>query len=106
MSSTLYYGEIVAIISTRLCRNNNHFERIMHIMDTANDNADDTISTVCADAGMVFDKIEDISGEHFIDWHRALDIYSGKILDHFLSGHKPNTIDLLSMAVTSIQTAL
>lgn len=104
MSKNLYYyGEIVAKISGVLHQNPDHIERINQFMNKTNYNGD-TLLTLCAEAARVFDKIEDLSGEHFIDWHRATDNYAFKILDHLLMGKTLNTVDMISLSTRSIES--
>ena len=102
MSNTLYYGEIVAKISGVLHQNPDHILRINKFMSNENYNGA-TLHTLCADAAKVFDKIEDLSGEHFIDWHSASDHYASEILDHLLTGKILNTVDMISMTTNSIE---
>lgn len=103
--NTLYYGEIVAKISGHLHMNPNNIRRIDVAMKKQKDHQD-TIYTLCADAARIFDRLEDLSSDHFIDWHKASDIYAEKILDHLLCGNKPHIINLISIAVNSIEASL
>jgi hypothetical protein len=102
MSNSLYYGEIVAKISGVLHQNPDHIMRINKFMSNDNYNGA-TLLTLCADAAKVFDKIEDLSQEHFIDWHNAVENYSLEILDYLLSGQKLNIIDITSLTTRSIK---
>lgn len=102
MRNTLYYGEIVAKISARLHQNPDHIIRIRHVVGEEHD-PDNTIWELCATAGSVFDQIEDLTGEHFIDWHRAIDRYAQEVLDFLLMGRKPNAIDMVSMTARSLE---
>ena len=101
MRNTLYYGEIAAKISAHLYQNPDHIIRIDESMKR--EQHSDTIWTICADAARVFDTIEDLSGEHFVDWHRALDYYAKEVMEALLRGHKPYIVDMVSMASHSIQ---
>lgn len=105
MTNSLYYGEIVAKISCHLYQNPEHKAQISQVINTEND-TDNTIWTLCADAAKVFDAIEDLSGEHFIDWNDALDHYADQVLEHLLDGRAPNIIDLISIASASVQQAV
>ncbi len=104
MNNTLYYGEIAAKISGKLHQNPDHLPRITYTINQVENNTD-SIWTLCADAAKVFDKIEDLSGEHYIDWHNALENYSVFMLDYLLSGRKPNVVDMISMTTLSIESA-
>ncbi|MFY0689063.1 MAG: hypothetical protein JXQ90_17970 [Cyclobacteriaceae bacterium] len=104
MSNTLYYGEMVAKISALLHRNPDHLKRIDHVM-CEDQSTQDTIWTICADAGKVFDTIEDLSGEHFIDWHTALEHYAQEVQDFILLGKRPQVRDMISMAARSIENS-
>lgn len=102
MNDTLYYGEIVARIAGQIHQNPEHLLRINYTLSQDNGHGD-TIWTLCADAGRVFDKIEDLSGEHHINWYKALDIYAGELLDYLLGGSKPHIIDMVSLVVRSLE---
>ncbi len=102
MHNTLYYGEIVAKISARLHQNPDHMVRITNMMSKEK-NSNDSIWTLCADAAKVFDSIEDLSGEHFIDWHKAIDHYAQEVLDSLLIGGKLDIVDMVSMVARSIE---
>jgi len=105
MSNSLYYGEIVAKISYHLYQNPDHKANISHLMSKESD-TEDSIWTLCADAARVFDAIEDLSDEHFIDWHAALDHFADEILNHLLLEKVPHIIDLVSMACRSIENTM
>lgn len=102
MQNTLYYGEMVAKISARLHQNPDHIARINRMINKEK-NINDSIWTVCADAAKVFDSIEDLSGEHFIDWHKAIDRYAQEVLDFLLIGRKLHVVDMVSMVARSIE---
>ena len=104
MNNTLYYGEIVAKISSKLHQNPAHVKRIENVMSNQQEHQD-TIYTLCADAARVFDKIENLSSDHYIDWHKASDIYAQNMLNYLLSGKKPNVIDMVSMTTRSIENS-
>ena len=106
MSNSLYYGEIAAKISAHLYQNPDQIMEIDLILSQEDDKNDQTLWTICADAARVFDTIENLSEEHFIDWHEALDNYADGLLDHLLQGETPNIIDMVSMASESIQNTL
>jgi len=101
MSNNLYYGEIAAKISAHLYQNPQHISQINDCIESFSES--DTIWTLCADAARVFDTIEELSEERFVDWHEALEDYSAEILDFILDGQKPNLIDMVSLASQSIQ---
>lgn len=99
-NNTLYYGEIVARIAGRL-----------YSLNHANDNPipsqkdismEDMICDVSADAGRIFDSLEDLSGEHFIDWKKALEHYSDALRSFILNGRKPMMADMISMAAKAM----
>ena len=102
MTGTLYYGEIVACIAGQLHQNPEHMLRINYTLSQDNEPGD-TIWTLCADAGRVFDRIEDLSGEMYINWHEALDIYAGELLDCLLGGRRPHIIDMVTLTARSIE---
>lgn len=103
MSNSLYYGEIAAKISAHLYQNPDQIMEIDLVINQGDENSDQTLWTICAEAARVFDSIEDISEEHFIDWHKALNYYADELLDHLLQGETPNIIDMISMASESVQ---
>lgn len=103
-NSTLFYGEMVAKISAHLNQNSAHRNRINYVLEQ-NTRDSDTIWSFCSDAARVFDSLEDLSWGMAVDWHKALDEYSEKVLSHILSGQKPDFIDMLSMASLSLENA-
>jgi hypothetical protein len=104
MNSTLYYGEMVARISGFLHHDPITLSRLENKLRMSGEMPDkNNLWTICADAAQVFDKIEDLSGEHYIDWHKALDIYSDKLRDVLLNGTAPSMADLIALASSSIQ---
>lgn len=102
MSNSLYYGEIAAKISAHLYQNPEQIMQLDLLMNSEAENDGDSIWTVCADAARVFDTLEDLSGEHYVDWHKALNSYADELLEHLLSGDLPTIIDMISMASLSI----
>jgi len=103
-NNTLYYGEIVARIAGRLYSIDEH----------ANDNnlpfrqdisMEDMICDISADAGRIFDCLEDLSGEHFIDWRKALEYYSDALRSFILAGRMPCMADMISMAAKSMDVS-
>lgn len=105
MSNSHYYGEIAAKISAHLFQNPDLIMELDLVMNRDQESEGTTLWTISADAARVFDTIEDLSGEHFIDWHRALEFYAEKLLDHLLTGETPHTVDMISMASLSLQDA-
>ena len=104
MNNTLYYGEMVARISGFIHHDPITLSRLENKLRMSGEMPDkNTLWTICADAAQVFDKIEDLSGEHYIDWHKALDIYSDKLRDILLNGTAPSMADLIALASSSIQ---
>jgi len=104
MNSTLYYGEMVARISGFIHHDPITLSRLENKLRMSGEMPDkNNLWTICADAAQVFDKIEDLSGEHYIDWHKALDIYSDKLRDVLLNGTAPSMADLIVLASSSIQ---
>lgn len=104
MNNTLYYGEIAALISAKIHQNPNHILRVKHTLSTAKKS--DTLWAFCADAANVFDKIDDLSGDCFINSHHALDHYPHQILDVLLSGTIPSVVDMVSISANSIKNTL
>lgn len=104
MNNTLYYGEIAALIAGKFHQNPDHLIRISNIIGQTN--KIDSIWTLCADAASVFDKIEDLSDDYFINSHRAVEAYSQEIIDFLLLGKKPNVIDMVSIAARSIKNTI
>jgi hypothetical protein len=98
----MFYGEIAAKISAIIHANPDHVERISRLIGDTH-NSDESICSICAEAARVFDQIEDLSGEHFIDWHIATDKYAQEVLDSLLMGRKPFIVDMVSMAARSIE---
>ncbi|KOF04159.1 hypothetical protein OB69_04045 [Roseivirga seohaensis subsp. aquiponti] len=99
--NTLYYGQIVARIAGRLYSINHHSNDNSWLNDHGM-SMEDVICDVCADAGRVFDCLEDLSGEHFIDWSQALDHYSRTLLKSMTDGRIPCMADMISMAANSM----
>ena len=104
MNNTLYYGEIAALIAGKFHQNPDHLIRIINTIGRTNKS--ESIWALCADAANVFDKIEDLSDDYFINSHRAVEIYSQEIIDFLLSGKKPNIIDMVSIAAHSIKNTV
>ncbi|MEO9804787.1 MAG: hypothetical protein ABJF04_16140 [Reichenbachiella sp.] len=104
MSKSLYYGEIVAKISYHLYQNPEHKTQISQVMGRESED-EDKVHTLCADAARVFDTLEDLAGEHFIDWSKALDCFADEILDHLLNGKIPQIMDLIFIASGCIHEA-
>ena len=102
MSKNLYYGEIVSEITAKLYADPDHRNQIELTM-SANNVENETISTLCADCARVFDTIEELASDHFIDWYDACNTYAGKILSSLLEGRKPTLIDMVVMAGQSIR---
>ena len=98
----MYYGEIAAKISAIIHANHDHVERISRLIGNEH-GQEDTIWSICAEAARVFDQIEDLSGEHFIDWHIATDKFAQEVLDCLLMGRRPFIVDMVSMAARSIE---
>ncbi|MDO5970317.1 hypothetical protein Q4Q35_10920 [Flavivirga aquimarina] len=103
MPNNLYYGEIAAYISGKLVENPDHKTRINHVI--AMQPEKETIPIISAEAARVFDRLEDLSSDYFIDWHKAVSVYSEQILDCLLSGKMPTLIDMVSMTASSIQNS-
>lgn len=95
----LYYGEIAARISCQLyglCSTN------LKLQCGPDETMEDTICSISADAARVFDSLEDLSGEHYIDWNKALNQYSKSIREYLLMGNVPTMADLILMAANSL----
>jgi len=102
MSNTkLYYGEIVARISGKLYSAINITDSNIFLKENDLTN-EDMICSISADAGRVFDCLEDLSGEHFVNWNHALDNYIKVLHGAISDGRTPNMADMMSMATTSI----
>ena len=96
---TLYYGEIAARISCQLvsiCSTN------LRLQNDAEESIEDTICSISANAARVFDSLEDLSGEHYIDWNKALDSFALTIREHLLQGEVPTMADMILMAAKSL----
>ena len=102
MRNSLYYGEIAARISAYLYQNPHHILQIDRTISRDHD-TEETLWTISANAARVFDILEDTADDQGIDWLKALDQYSEEVLDYLLLDSKPKTIDLISMAVRSIE---
>ncbi len=100
-NNTLYYGEIVARIAVKLqpIINHSNDNNPLHQSDTS---IEDIICDISADAGRVFDTFEDLSGEHFIDWQKALNYYANSLRSVLLDERIPSMADLISMAAKSM----
>ena len=102
-----YYGyEIAAKIATRLSKDPEQVALIKQVIKDEHENNADILTAVSADATRVFDTIEDLSGEQFVDWQKALELYANEILNHLLKGWKPSIIELISMAARSIECTI
>ena len=66
---------------------------------------EDKVHTLCADAARVFDALEDLAADHFIDWNETLDVFADKVLDYLLAGKVPQIIDLIYIASNCIHEA-
>ena len=66
---------------------------------------EDKVHTLCADAANVFDSLEDLAVDHFIDWNETLDVFADKVLDYLLAGKVPQIIDLIYIASNCIHEA-
>lgn len=105
MSNNLYYGEIAAKISAHLYQQPELINELELLMGQELEDDGSSVWTICADAARIFDSLEDLSGDHYIDWQRALDHYADELLDHILMGQIPHMVDMVSMASRSIQHA-
>ncbi len=103
MSNSLYYGELSAKIALGLGQSPDQIAQINNAINNEENIRGTAIYRICADAARVFDAIEDLSGELFVDWHKAVDLYADELLDHLTKGEIPHIIDLVSMASASIQ---
>lgn len=99
--NSYYYGEIAAKISGHLFSNPDHITQLEKIMkDTSND--DESLWSLCADAARVFDTLENLAGDFFLDWPAALEHYAEGLLNLLLIGQKPNMLDMIYMANRSL----
>ena len=94
-----YYGEIVAKISGQLFSIK---EDEIPKMSQRDATMEEIICGVSADAARVFDTFEDLSGEHFIDWHKALEDYAKSLRDFINTGTVPTMADLITLAAYSL----
>ena len=78
--------------------------RIKHTL--SKDNTKNNLIGFCADAAHVFDKVEDLSNDVFINSYHALENYSQEMLDVLLSGHIPSIVDMVSISANSIKQTL
>lgn len=69
MRSYLCYGEIVAKISEILSRNPDHIQRIARVLDRSSHPT--SLYTICAQAGQVFNLLQDELDELVLDWPKA-----------------------------------
>ncbi|MEQ9230484.1 MAG: hypothetical protein RIF46_07350 [Cyclobacteriaceae bacterium] len=97
---TLYYGEIVARIAGRLYSLNHANDN--HLPEYQDMSMEDMICEVSADAGRIFDSLEELSGDHFIDWRKALEHYSDALRSFILDGRMPSMADMISMAARAM----
>ena len=104
MHNTHFYGEVVAKISAYLHTNPAHKPRIEYAL-SQNCRETTSVLTLCADAGRVFNTIEDLSSDAVVDWSMALEGYSRAVLNFLLTGRKPDCLDMLFMASHSISEA-
>ncbi|WP_268123923.1 hypothetical protein [Roseivirga pacifica] len=104
MTNTMYFGELVAKISGYM-HHDPCIVKMLHqnLKNSQGNHAKDELWTICSDAAMVFDKIEDLSGEHFVDWHKALDTYIQKLLNFLLKGTIPAMTDFVALVSNSIE---
>lgn len=100
-SNTLYYGEIVAQISGHLFSNPQSIEVLEKLIEEDKSH-DHSIWTICADAARVFDTLEDLVDEHFLNWPAAVTHYADAILNLLLVGEKPSILDMMYLANRSI----
>jgi len=101
MRNHINYGEIVATISAKLNRNPDHIMQIMQTLDEHKSTC--YIWTICADAGEVFNAIDEIIEDLDINWHNALDQYADGIKECFLLGTVPTKLDMLNLATRSME---
>ncbi|MFY0601643.1 MAG: hypothetical protein JXR03_18360 [Cyclobacteriaceae bacterium] len=94
-----YYGEVVARISGVLHYNSSEDE----LSNIFNDG--DTVFTFSAEAARIFNTLEDLSGEMNVDWLKALERYSCKLLSALINKQKPNVVDMISMAACSMENS-
>ena len=106
MSNSYYGYEIAAKIAVHLSKDSEQVALIEHAIKDEHGDCSDIIASMSADATRVFDTIEDLSGELFVDWPKALDLYADEILKHLLKGWKPSIVELISMAARSIEKTL
>ena len=97
-----YYGEIVAKIAAKLFPCVKSKDQLSVSLNE-NDNLEDALCGLCADAGRIWDSFEDLSGEHFIDWKTALDEFSNRLSTFIVQGRVPSMADMMSMAVNSME---
>lgn len=97
----LYYGEIVARISGQLFNITDLQVPQISLRDTT---MEEMICSVSADAARVFDTFEDLSGEHYIDWHKALENYAISLRKFIYTGSVPTMGDLITIAAASLDT--
>lgn len=97
--TTHYYGEIVARISGQLF--------LLRAEDFQNlgkkdETLEDLICDISATAARVFDTIEDLSGEHFIDWQGALEDFAISLRHFVKDGKMPTMVDYISLTALSL----
>ncbi|GEM_PF-3535906 len=104
-NNTYYYGEIVARIAGKLYSLTNDHVNDNDVSQKRDISFEDMICDISADAGRVFDTLEDLSGEHFIDWPKALDYYSNSLRAFIKTDRRPNMVDMISMAAKSMDVS-
>lgn len=97
MSQNIYYGTIVSKISGHFMQNCDHISMVV-----ANDN-EQVIWHTCTEASRVFYALENIIDDVDIDWELAVEEYADAVLNHLITGDKPQTPDFLLMASQTIQ---
>ena len=98
---THYYGEIVARIARGLYSIDEYLIE-KNLAKSDDKNGEDLICEISADAARVFDHLEDLSGEHVINWRQALDYYIIALREFISSGQIPVIVDLILIASNSI----
>ena len=105
MSNNPFYGEIVANISSHLIKNPEILNELELLCERNQETDGSSVWTVCAHAAHIFEALQDLIDDQYMDWQIALDHYADELLDYMLMGKIPRTTDMLSMLSRCIQHA-
>lgn len=98
----MYYGEIVAHISSSLAKCTSSEAFLTTLIEQEKGDTY-TLHSLCADAGRIFEMVEDLCDDYFLDWPSILDQYTLYIKESLLSKKVPEPIDLYLFTAQSIE---